>query len=173
MENQNEPKFKPVKEREYRLYLIWRSLPPNMKRLGRSYAEELGIDDEDILSIIDIKTQREFAEKFGLNESHISEIWNVKAPPVEFQNIDWRTWAKKLTKNVMGALYEGIIKDQDAPRIKLWLQAVDNFVEESKVTNDIGTETLKQVRDIVDSLNNGSSSKTNNGSDSGDNTQPS
>ena len=144
-----------------------------MKRLGRTYAEELGIDDEELLELIEIKTQGQFAEKFGISPSTLSEEWNVKKPPVEYEDIDWRTWAKKLTKNVMQCLLDGIVKDQDAPRIKLWLQAVDNFVEESKVTNDIGTETLKNVRSLVESLNHGNNTKENNGSDSGDGTQPS
>ena len=167
-ENRTKPNFVPQRKREYRLYLLWKALPPNMKRLGRAYAEGLGIDDEDLLQRLEIKTQKEFSEKFGLSETHISEVWNVQPIPAEYKDIDWRSWAKKLTHNVVHALYEGIIEDKDAQRIKLWLQAVDNFVEESKVTEDIGKETLGAVRDIVEKIRNEGNRPRDNSGDGGD-----
>lgn len=162
MDNQTKPIWRPDREREYRLFLIWKSIPISLRVAGREYAESLGIDDEDLLMLMGIKTQKDFAEKFGLNASHISEVWNKEKVPPEYEDINWRTWASKLTHNVVKRLYEAIMDEGDAARIKLWLQAVDNFVEESKVNENVSNETLKGVRDLISSIKS-------DGSKSGDN----
>lgn len=158
--NSNKSDWQPSKEREYRLYLLWRSMPVKMLKLGQSYLKKLGIDDPDIAELVGIKYQQEFAKKFGLSIDTLTD-WNQKPTPPEYKDIDWRVWAKQLTRNVIGYLYEGIEREKDAARIKLWLQAVDNYVEETKVTGDASKETLAGIRGIVEALNNRGQNGTN------------
>lgn len=144
--------FNPYKGQEYRLFLIWRSLPMEIKKGGRPYLEAAGIDDDDLLALADCKTQSQFAEKFGLSIDTLTD-WKNKPVPPEYEAIDWRTWAKQLTTSVVALLFEGIQKDKDAPRIKLWLQAVDGYVEESNINSNVSVETLNGVRNLVDKMN--------------------
>lgn len=156
MANQINPNFKPKKEREYRSYLIWKNLPFTWLAYSRDDLERIGVQDESVLELAGIKTQKEFAAKFGLNETTLVE-WNQNTPPVEYQDLDWRKWALPLTKNVVATLYDRIRGnekgDGDAARIKLWLQAVDGYVEEQKVNHDLSTETLGSVRELIMGMN--------------------
>ena len=156
MENQTKPNFKPKKEAEYRAYLIWKNMPMKWLGMGRDYLENLGIRNEEVLLLSGIQSQKDFAEKFGLNETTLVE-WNKQKVPAEFQDIDWRKWAMPLTKNVVATLYERITGnekgDGDAARIKLWLQAVDGNVEEQNVKHDVSNATLIGVRELIVGMN--------------------
>lgn len=148
----SEPVFNPYKGQEYRLFLIWRSLPMEIKKGGRPYLEAAGIDDEDLLALSDCQTMTQFSEKFRIDQDTLT-AWKNKPVPPEFEAIDWRTWAKQLTTSFVALLFEGIQKDKDAPRIKLWLQAVDGYVEQSNINGNVSVETLNGVRGLVESLN--------------------
>lgn len=156
MTNQTKPNFQPKKEREYRSYLIWKNLPFTWLAYSRDDLEGIGVQDEAVLELAGIKSQKEFAAKFGLNETTLVE-WNHNTPPVEYQDLDWRKWALPLTKNVVATLYDRIRGsekgDGDAARIKLWLQAVDGYVEEQQVNHDLSTETLGSVRELIMGMN--------------------
>lgn len=143
--------FKPVREREYRLYLLWKSLPIDFIRGGREHLLSAGIDDYELLELSDVKTQKQFAEKYELNEDTLV-IWNKQPIPAEYREMDWRYWARKLTPRIIGFLFEGIKAEKDAARIKLWLQTVDGYVEESRINGDVSTETLKGIREIAEAM---------------------
>lgn len=119
---------------------------------GRPYLEKAGVDDDDLMALAECKTQSQFAEKFGVSIDTLTD-WKNKPVPPEYEAIDWRHWAKQLTTSVVALLFEGIQKDKDAPRIKLWLQAVDGYVEQSNINGNVSVETLNGVRGIVDQLN--------------------
>lgn len=168
MDNSTDLNWRPDLEREYRLFLMWKSLPVKMLAMGPEAAQESGIEDEELLMLMGIKYQKDFATKFNVTPETLS-IWNSKPVPIEYRELDWRVWAKKLTKNVVRLLYEGIEEDKDAARIKLWLQATDDsFVERSAVTQDVSKTTLAGVRDILNALNSklDEPSPSNNGGDS-------
>lgn len=150
--NQSNSEFQPYREREYRLFLIWQSLPLEIKNGGSQYLEKAGVDDEELAELADIKTKKEFGAKYGLNKDTLTH-WTQAPVPPEFQGIDWRIWAKKMTTRVVSLLFEGIEEDKDAARIKLWLQAVDGYVEESQVNNNVSVETLNGVRNLVNTMN--------------------
>lgn len=156
MGNQINPNFEPKKKAEYRAYLIWKNMPMKWLGMGREYLENMGIRSEEVLMLAGIQTQKDFADKFGLNETTLVE-WNKQKIPIEFQDIDWRKWAMPLTKNVVATLYDRITGsekgDGDAARIKLWLQAVDGYVEEQNVNHDVSHATLLGVRELIVGLN--------------------
>lgn len=123
-----------------------------VKNGGRAYLQNAGIDDEDLMALADCKTLGDFSEKFGISRDTLT-LWKQRAVPAEYEHIDWRIWAKQLTTSVVAMLFEGIQKDKDAARIKLWLQAVDGYVEEQNINGNVSTETLNGVRTLVDSMN--------------------
>jgi len=131
-------------------------MPMKWLGMGREYLENMGIRSEEVLMLAGIQTQKDFADKFGLNETTLVE-WNKQKIPIEFQDIDWRKWAMPLTKNVVATLYDRITGsekgDGDAARIKLWLQAVDGYVEEQNVNHDVSHATLLGVRELIVGLN--------------------
>lgn len=155
-DNRTNPDFEPKKKREYRQFLIWKNMPLTWLGMGREYLESKGIQNADVLELAGIQTQQDFADKYGLNKDTLVE-WNKQKVPVEFQDIDWRKWAMPLTKNVVATLYDRITGsekgDGDAARIKLWLQAVDGYVEEQNVNHDVSHATLLGVRELIVGLN--------------------
>lgn len=156
MANQINPNFQPKKQHEYRAYLLWKNMPMKWLGMGREYLENMGIRSEEVLMLAGIQTQKDFAEKFGLNETTLVE-WNKHKTPIEYQDIDWRKWAAPLTKNVVATLYDRITGsdkgDGDAARIKLWLQAVDGYVEEQNINHDVSHATLLGVRELIVGMN--------------------
>lgn len=156
MSNQIQSDFKPRKEREYRAFLLWKNMPMKWLGMGREYLENIGIKNEEILELSGIQTQKDFADKYGLNEDTLV-VWNKQKTPIEYQDIDWRKWAAPLTKNVVATLYDRITGsekgDGDAARIKLWLQAVDGYVEEQNINHDVSHATLLGVRELIVGMN--------------------
>ena len=117
-----------------------------------TYLENAGVDEEDLLTLSECKTMGDFSEKFGISRDTLT-LWKQRPVPPEYEYIDWRVWAKQLTTSVVALLFEGIQKDKDAPRIKLWLQAVDGYVEEQNINGNVSTETLNGVRTLVETMN--------------------
>jgi hypothetical protein len=66
--------------------------------------------------------------------------------------IDWRYWAKEFTPEVVHHLLESIREKKKADSIKLWLQTVDGFVEETSVNNRAMTH-LMPLPNLIDSVN--------------------
>ena len=121
--NPKQSEFSPYKPNEYRLYMVWKALPINAINCER-IAEEVTIDQCEVEQLIGIKTQSDFAKRFGLHQSTLTE-WNNQPIPSEYAHLDWRTWAKTLTKDVVFALYEGIMDYGDPARVRLWFQFID------------------------------------------------
>ena len=121
--NPKESEFSPYKPNEYRLYLAWKALPVNALNCA-AIAAELSIETWEIEQLIGIKTQSDFAARFGLHPSTLSE-WNSQPIPSEYAHLDWRTWAKSSTKDVVMALLNGILEYGDAARVRLWFQFID------------------------------------------------
>lgn len=130
----------------YETYCLWKSLPalfkyPPVDKAGsrpapREFAEQMGIDDENILSLVDIKTQTQFAERFDVSPDTLTD-WN-KTLKVRNTSDDLRGWAKHLTKNVMLSLYNTCVRRGWAIDAKLWLQYVEQWQEKSQVTHGLG-----------------------------------
>jgi hypothetical protein len=144
--------FKPIKEREYRMYLLWKSLPLAMRRGGSEYLENVGIEDEDMHELVNIRSQTEFSRVFGVDMGTLSD-WNRQEPPMEYQEINWRTWAKKLAGEVLQKLWEGIEERKDPASIKLYMQLIGEYTETSKVQVDYTTDLFDGMRQLVQSMN--------------------
>lgn len=143
--------FNPYKGQEYRLFLIWRSLPVTLRGISGEDAEDRGVKDPELLELIQCKTQGDFAKRFGISIDTLTD-WKKKEVPDEYKVIDWRYWAKEFTSEVVHHLLESIREKKKADSIKLWLQTVDGFVEETAVNNK-ATDALDAVAELIDSVN--------------------
>jgi len=162
--------FNPYKGQEYRLFLIWRSLPVTLRGISGEQAEEKGVNDPELIELIQCRTQNDFAKRFGISIDTLTD-WKKKEVPAEFKVIDWRYWAKEFTPEVVNHLLEGIRKNQKADAIKLWLQTVDGFVEETNVNNR-ANDALDAVAQLIDDVNRKADASDEHRSNASDSEQP-
>lgn len=125
--------YRPVKEPEFRLYILWKSLPPE---ITPELWEKLGVSDDEILKLAGIKTQRDFAKRFDLSEDTLTD-WNkvIRQGNIDkdLQSLDWRYWAKQSTSAVVSALLRELRKTGDAHRFTAWMKYVEQADEKTTV----------------------------------------
>ncbi len=66
------------KEKEFGIYLLWKSLPANFRGMKKTELKSYGIDDPFISKIIKIKNQTEFAKYFHVKDLGTLTDWNNK-----------------------------------------------------------------------------------------------
>lgn len=149
--SESEQPFNPYKGQEYRLFLIWQSLPVTLRGISVEDAESRGVKDPELVELIQCRSMGDFAERFGISRDTLTD-WKKQPVPEELQQIDWRYWAREFTPEVVHHLLEGIREKKKADAIKLWFQAVDGFVEETAVNNK-ATDALDAVAELIDAVN--------------------
>lgn len=141
MANQEKPKKtekivkRPSKKQDFKTFVLWRSLPSLLRDLNYTELEKLGFQDPLVMELLRIRWQKDFAERFNVDEGTLSE-WNDK---IEAENlIEYKGWAKDLSRNVILSLYRAILKEGKAPEVKLFLQVVEGWQEKSGVGINLG-----------------------------------
>lgn len=135
-------------DREFQLFRFWRSLPPMLLGKSKEQLINMGFDDEEALDLLQIRTMKAFAEKFGIDEDTVY-LWRKRMIDDGEPYGDWKIWAKRLTRNVQTALYAGAVKEKDAPRIKLWHQLTEGWKDSSSVDHS-GNITFTSILDEVE-----------------------
>ena len=115
------------KKREFESYVLWRSMPPILRGQPRHVMEKLGIDDELAMSLLDIKNQTEFAERFGIKDLGTLSEWNRKIDASGGLLKSIHIWAKRLTPNVVSALYREATKTGRAAEVRAWMEIVEGM----------------------------------------------
>ena len=115
------------KKQEFESYILWRSMPSILRGQPRHVIEKLGIDDELAMSLLDIKNQTEFAKRFGIKDLGTLTEWNKRINEDGGLMKDIVSWAKKLTPNVISALYREATKSGRAAEIKAWMEIVEGM----------------------------------------------
>jgi hypothetical protein len=124
--------------------------PPKDKKTGiapssRDFCEMIGVDDEQILDLLEIKTQGQFAERFDVSKDTLS-IWN-KTLGVRDSLDDIRKWARSLSKNVVSSLYNTAVRKGSSFEVKLFMQLVEGWEEKQKVEHNYkGVESFTIIR---------------------------
>lgn len=135
----------------YETYCLWRSLPmafiyekksDGSELLPEEIQEKHGIEDETIISLIGIRNQTQFCERFNVAKNTLSN-WNkhVKTRDVL---MDIRRWATAFTKNVTKSLYDNAMskggtsfKDREN-----FFKVVNNWNEKLAVEHNVGESLL-------------------------------
>lgn len=113
------------KKQEFHAYVLWRSMPSVLRGQPRHVIEKLGIDDEVSLSLLEIKNQTEFAKRFGIKDLGTLTDWNKRIEERGGLMREINAWAKKLTPNVISALYREATKTGKASEVKAWMEIVE------------------------------------------------
>lgn len=130
---------KPIKnvlqknEEVFETFCLWRSLPiPILKQMTpEQIKEKLGFDDDEVLKLCEIKSQEEFASKYGIHYTTISE-WN-KLIRERDPLFEAKGWARGLAKNVVLSMYNHAIRKGNPLLMKLFFQIVNDWEESSKI----------------------------------------
>jgi len=123
----NSKSFHVYKKQEFESYVLWRSMPSILRGQPRHVIEKLGIDDEMAMSLLDIKNQTEFAQKFGIKDPGTLSAWNKKIDEDGGLMKNISLWAKRLTPNVISALYREATKTGKAAEVKAWMEVVEGM----------------------------------------------
>lgn len=113
------------KKQEFESYVLWRSMPSILRGQPRHVIEKLGIDDEVAMALLDIKNQTEFAKKFDIKDPGTLSAWNKKIEEDGGLMKHIHVWAKKLTPNVISALYRETTKTGRASEVRVWMEIVE------------------------------------------------
>ena len=113
------------KKQDFSSYVLWKSLPSFLKGQPRIVLEKFGISDEIVLSLLEIKTQTEFASRFGIKDLGTLTDWNKR---IEKEGLltSINSWARNLTPNVVFALYKNVSKHGKAQDVRAWFEFIEN-----------------------------------------------
>ncbi len=137
---------KPHKEDVFNMFVLWRSLPPVLRQNfpdKEKTLEQMGFANTMMEELLGLPRQMDFAKKFKVHETTLSE-WNRKIDTEGLVKNTIKIWAKKLTPNVISALYSKAMKHGDANRVKLWMQLFEDWVEETKVDTKLPFLVVKE-----------------------------
>ncbi len=115
------------KKQEFESYVLWRSMPSILRGQPRHVIEKLGVDDELAMSLLEIKNQTEFAKRFGIKDLGTLTEWNKRINENGGLMKDIVGWAKKLTPNVISALYRETTKNGRAAEVKAWMEIIEGM----------------------------------------------
>lgn len=114
------------KTQDFDSYAMWKAMPSVLRGQPRQVLEKFGIEDEIAFSLLEIKTQAEFAKRFDIKDPATLTDWNKKIEK-EGLILGINAWARKLTPNVLLALYKTISKYGKAPDVKAWYEIVEGM----------------------------------------------
>lgn len=114
----------PYKKQVYETYALWKSLPSFLKGQPRVALEKFGIEEEAVFDLLLIKTQLDFSKKYEIDVGTLTD-WNKRLEKDGLSK-NLNAWARKLTPNVIFALYKNIIKSGRAHEVHAWFEIVEN-----------------------------------------------
>lgn len=126
-EDENSDVSNVYKKQEFESYVLWRSMPSILRGQPKHVIEKLGIDDDLAISLLEIKNQTEFAKKFGIKDLGTLTEWNKRIESNGGLMKSINSWAKKLTPNVVSALYREATKTGRAAEVKVWMEIVEGM----------------------------------------------
>lgn len=126
MNQESANKTKPYKLQDFESYSAWKSLPSFLRGQPRQVLEKFGIDEEVAISLLEIKTQAEFARRFGIKDPATLTDWNKRLEK-EGSIARVHEWARKLTPNVIFALYRNASKHGRSHEVRAWLEIVEGM----------------------------------------------
>lgn len=120
------------KRAEFELFAKWLAISPLFRLLSGLELDKMGIDDPEEMALIGIRNQKEFAEKFGVQESTLVR-WKRKGTLYDLRDRHMRMWGRKKTPSVLMGLYRTAVRKGEKPEVELWLQVFEGYVPREKV----------------------------------------
>ena len=144
--------FLPKEEELIDKYCLWKAMPSMLRYPPRSkdgtqpsardFAKQMSIHEETMLELVEIKTQKEFGEKFAISENTLTR-WNKDHVESKSAHELMKYWSSSLSKNVLLALYNKCIRTGFGLEVKLWFQLVEGWSE--KTTLEIKPKVVDRI----------------------------
>lgn len=114
----------PYKKQIYDTYALWKSLPSFLKGRPKAHLEKFGIEEDIVFDLLAIKTQAQFSQIYNIDVGTLTD-WNKR---LEQDGLikDLNSWARKLTPNVVFALYKNITKNGRAQEVRAWYELIEH-----------------------------------------------
>lgn len=147
----SDSEFSPYKTAEFEDYHLWSKLPRFLK--GKDFAlinERMGIEDEKVIELLKIKTQKEFAQVYGVSVDVLTD-WNkyIVNLPDPFEKT--RELLRKVIHNTVWATYNGSLKaDPKANADRKLAMQIAGWVEKSEQKNTI---EISGIADLIKRAN--------------------
>lgn len=145
---------KPVREKVFQIYCFWKSLPLPFFRnkdgsvWSKAQLESIGLNDPLVVELAQLKTQKDFAERFSVDVATLS-LWNrtIISQGLHFQ---YQRWLKELTPQVLAAMFKSATSQSRISHNdrELFLSYVEGYKKESKVEHELSNSLaglLKRV----------------------------
>ncbi len=136
-------------KREFEIYRFWWYLPSILKGQPLEGLLKFGITDVEIQELLAIRTQTEFAEKYGIKSLNTLSAWNKKLEK-ERSLDDIFGWAKKLTPNVLIGLYKAAVNDGKAAEVRAWMELVEKIQPGITLNLPSTDAKLDKLTEIID-----------------------
>lgn len=131
--------------KEFELFANWMAMSPLLRLLSNEELKKIGVNDPEEMRLLEIKTQKDFAEKFDLGEDTLVD-WKQRDDFWELVDNFELKWGRQKTPSVLAGFYRKAISEADAPRVKLWLQYFKRWQPMEKISFDFEKE-VKNVKE--------------------------
>lgn len=137
------------KEKEMKIYALWKAMPITFKELGPRKLRALGyaVDEELFMMLLEIRTEKQFAQIFGISPNTLDrwekreEFKNLVKEISDMENI------KKFKHDIDFNFTIQTMKKADPARVKLWYQLYEKWTKESR------TGLSPELKKAVEALN--------------------
>ncbi len=141
--------FKPDKEKEYELFLVWRTMSRPMKELGEQYLDQIGVNDEQIRELAGIKNQKEFAERYNVTPNTLAN-WKKEPVPQRYADISPKKWLKETVPEIYRLMFTGFTDRKDPATGKLLLESAGEYIQKSEVQVSGTQELFDNVKALLE-----------------------
>lgn len=135
---------------EFQSYVIWKSLPAMLRGAPKDMLNKFGISDDLSISLLEIKSQTEFAKRFKIKIGTCGE-WNNIIIDENLIRDNIIRWAKMITPNIIMALSKTAVKTGKAPEVIAWFKIIEDWKEKNSIELNAG-EDLKRAMKKLDEI---------------------
>ena len=121
----------PYREADFQSYVTWKSLPSLLRSEKEETLRKLGFEDDNILVLLKIRSQKEFAGIYKISQKCLSD-WNLRIDEKDLLKDARKKYFRKLMSNVITAVYRKTLSEGDAQRGKFLAQYLEDFEERTQ-----------------------------------------
>lgn len=135
----------PTKKHIYETYLMWRSIPPGLKKMSEQMRNDFGfISGDEISDLMTIHTKTKFAETYGVSRVTLNE-WDKKYETKK-EMIQVKRIMHRMTSRILLSLATTAIKTGKAPEVMAWMKITEDFSEKVSVDHTGEIYTLPEEK---------------------------
>lgn len=143
------PKKDVIYGKEYELYGVWKSLPAVWRGKGADMYDTLGIEDEVVRMLLEIRTQTKFAEKYKISIDTLTD-WNKKLEDDDELFKNRKRWVKKLMAGVLAAVHRKALVEGDKGRAEFLAEYAGEMEHGGVLRSPELAEQTKVLRKILE-----------------------